>query len=55
MNSKTSVWIGVLVGSSVGSYIPALWGDGLFSFSSIIFGSIGAIIGIYIGFKLSNN
>jgi uncharacterized membrane protein YeaQ/YmgE (transglycosylase-associated protein family) len=54
MNSKSLVWIGLTVGSAIGSYIPALWGAGLFSFSSIILGSLGAIIGIYIGFRLSN-
>lgn len=54
MSSKTLVWIGLIVGSIVGSYIPALWGDGLLSFSSLILGAIGAITGIYIGFKLGN-
>ena len=54
MNSKTLIWIGTLVGSVIGGYIPALWGAGMFSFSSIIFGSLGAILGIFIGFKLSN-
>jgi hypothetical protein len=54
MNSKTAVWIGMAIGSSLGSYIPELWGAGMFSFSSIIFGSLGAMAGVYIGFKLSN-
>ena len=54
MNSKTSIWIGTIAGSTVGSYIPALWGAGMLSFSSIIFGAIGAIAGIYIAFKLSS-
>ena len=53
MNSKTFVWIGTIIGSTVGSYIPMLWGAEMFSISSLIFGSIGAILGIYIGFKLS--
>ena len=54
MNSKTVVWIGALIGSTIASFIPILWGDSVFSFSSIILGSIGAIIGIYFGYKLSN-
>ena len=53
MDSKTFVTIGMIVGSVVGSYIPALWGAGLFSFSSFIFGGLGAIGGIYVGFKMS--
>ncbi len=54
MNSKAPVLIGTIIGSSVGGLIPSLWGAGPFSFSSIIFGSIGAIVGIYVGFKSSN-
>ncbi len=54
MNSKTFVLIGTIIGSSIGSLVPLLRGDGVFSFSSIIFSAIGAIAGIYLGFKLSN-
>jgi hypothetical protein len=32
--------------------VPSLWDAGAFSFSSIIFSTIGAIIGVYIAFKL---
>ena len=54
MNSKPFVWVGMVLGSIAGSYVPALWGDaGIFSFSSLIFGSLGAILGIYICFKIS--
>ena len=51
---KPMVWMGMMLGSTIGAYIPALWGDtNLFSFASLILGSVGAIAGIYIGFKLS--
>ena len=53
MSSKTLVWVGMIIGSTVGSFIPSLWGEGLFSFSSVILGGVGAIAGIYFGFKLS--
>ena len=53
MDSKKLVWFGMFVGSTVGSYIPTLWGSDLFSFSSIIFSAIGAMLGIYICFKIS--
>lgn len=54
MNSKGPVFVGTIIGSTIGSLIPSFLGADMFSFSSLIFGSIGAIIGIYIGFKLSN-
>ncbi len=53
MNAKQLIWIGVFVGSTVGSYIPSLWGADLFSFSSILFGTLGAFVGIWLGYKLS--
>lgn len=47
------LWIGVFVRSTVGSLIPSLWGAGIFSFSSILFGAVGAFLGIWIGYRLS--
>lgn len=51
---KAMVWLGMMLGSIVGAYIPALWGDtNIFSFASLILGTAGAIAGIYAGFKIS--
>jgi len=55
MSSKSFVWLGMFVGSTVGSLIPELWGAGVLSFSSLFFGAAGAIVGIWLGFKVSNN
>ncbi len=52
---KTFVTIGLLIGSTIGGYLPSLWGAGLFSFSSIIFSAVGAIAGIYLGFKFAQS
>ncbi len=52
METKQFVWLGALVGSVVGSYIPALWGAGVFSLSSMLLGAVGAIVGVYFGFSL---
>lgn len=54
MESKRIIYFGMLVGGALGGYIPILlWDAGYFSFSSIIFNAIGAILGIYITFKLT--
>lgn len=53
MNPKSLIWIGVFVGTTVGSFLPTLWGAGYFSFSSVIWSTVGGILGIYAGFKLS--
>ena len=52
MERKKLIWIGILVGSFIGSYVPLLWGAGVFSFSSIILGGVGSVAGIYLGFRL---
>jgi hypothetical protein len=54
MSQKNLIWIGVMVGSTIGSYIPVLWGDGFLSISSVIFSTIGGAAGIYFGYKLGN-
>ena len=53
MNSKKLVWIFMFIGSAIGGFIPSLWGADAFSLSPMIFGSLGAIVGIYIGYKMS--
>jgi dipeptide/tripeptide permease len=53
MQSKSIIWIGVFIGSTIGSLIPGLWGDDMFSYSSVLLGGIGALVGLWIGFKMS--
>ncbi len=53
MSPKSLIWIGVFIGSTIGSFIPTLWGDSALSFSSIIGSTIGGVVGIWVGFKLS--
>lgn len=56
MNSTSLlVWTGAGIGSIIGSYLPKLWGSGLLSFSSIILGTIGGLLGVYVGYKISQN
>jgi uncharacterized membrane protein YeaQ/YmgE (transglycosylase-associated protein family) len=55
LERKTSLFLGLLIGSTIGGFVPGLWGDSsLFSFASIMWSSIGAIVGIYVAHRLSN-
>jgi uncharacterized membrane protein YeaQ/YmgE (transglycosylase-associated protein family) len=54
MGSRGPIWLGIFIGSTIGGFIPELWGAGVFSYSSVLFSSIGAFVGLWIGFKLSN-
>ncbi len=51
---KSMIWIGMGIGSFVGSYIPLLWGAGYFSFSSVVFTAIGGFFGIWVGYKIGS-
>lgn len=51
--NKFIIGIGMFVGSTIGSYIPALWGGSVLSFTSIIFSVIGGLVGIWLGYRVS--
>ena len=53
MGSKTLIWIGLFVGSTIGGFIPSLWGAGFFSLWSMLFSTLGALAGIWAGYQLS--
>jgi hypothetical protein len=53
MNSKSLIWIGMLVGSTIGSYLPALWGDSFLSVGSVVLSTVGGLAGIWAGYKAS--
>ncbi|MES2203337.1 MAG: hypothetical protein V4474_03395 [Patescibacteria group bacterium] len=53
MQPKTLVTIGAFVGSTVGGYLPALWGGSVFTFSSLLLGAVGAFVGIWLGWQIS--
>jgi uncharacterized membrane protein len=49
--NKFIIMVGATIGGIAGAYIPALWGDNdLFSGWSILFGTIGGIVGIWLGY-----
>jgi len=53
MNSKSLIMIGAVVGSTLGGYIPTLWGAGGLSIASVLAGGIGGLLGIWAGYKIS--
>ena len=48
---KQMVWLGAIVGSTIGGFVPELWGAGAFSFSSLLLSAAGGILGIYLAYK----
>ncbi len=47
------IWLGVLIGSVIGGFIPDLWGADLFSYSSVLLSTVGALAGLWLGYKMS--
>jgi uncharacterized membrane protein YeaQ/YmgE (transglycosylase-associated protein family) len=41
-----------LIGSTIGGLIPSLWGDGMFTYSSVLLSGAGAFVGLWIGAKI---
>jgi phage tail tape-measure protein len=52
---KLFVTLGMTVGSIAGGYLPILFGASLFSITSLITGTIGGLLGIYIGYRLGED
>jgi len=55
MSTKMFVWLGVVIGSVIGGYVPTLFGHSFLSLSAILGNGIGSVIGIFVGLKIGNN
>ncbi|MEI7513471.1 MAG: hypothetical protein WCJ74_02525 [bacterium] len=51
---KKAIYVGLIIGSVLGSYVPTWFGAGIFSVSSVLGGAVGGILGIWLVYKLSN-
>jgi hypothetical protein len=52
MSTKSLVWLGLFIGSTIGSYLPTLFGADLLSGWSIVGTAIGSFAGIYCGYQI---
>jgi hypothetical protein len=53
VNSKRLIWIGAIVGSTVGGMLPGLWKESIVSMWGLVLSTVGGIAGIWVGWKLS--
>jgi uncharacterized membrane protein YeaQ/YmgE (transglycosylase-associated protein family) len=51
--TKKFVWIGLFVGSTVGNLVPTLWGGDAISVAGFVCSILGAIVGIWAGYRLA--
>jgi hypothetical protein len=50
---KRLITLLMFVGGAVGGYVPALWGDDGFTMSAVLFSGIGAMLGVWIGWRIT--
>jgi hypothetical protein len=48
------IWLGLIVGSAAGNFVPLLWGGSAMSMSGMLFAFVGGLAGIWAGYKLGN-
>jgi hypothetical protein len=48
------IWLFALVGSTVGSVIPALWGGSMLGLASLALGTAGGVAGVLVGARVSS-
>ncbi|HSX44140.1 MAG TPA: hypothetical protein VLE69_02475 [Candidatus Saccharimonadales bacterium] len=53
METKTYIWFGIFIGSIIGGWIGGMFDHGNFlGLWGILLSGVGAIIGVFIGYKL---
>ncbi len=49
---RARIWLGILIGSTIGGFIPALWGADMLSGAGIIASGAGAFLGLWIASRM---
>ena len=52
---KKFIWGGFFVGSTIGNFLPALWGGDMISVSGFALSFVGGIIGMWLGYRVAQN
>jgi len=55
MSSKSIIYLGVFIGSFLGSGIASLLGFNFLSITTLVISTAGSLIGFYIAYKLISN
>ena len=50
---KASIYIGATIGGLIGGYVPVIaWHASAFGMASLVWGSVGALVGLVAGIKV---
>ena len=53
MDAKKLIWFGAIAGSILGGCVPNLWHASLLSLSGLVCSTLGGLLGIFLGYRLS--
>jgi hypothetical protein len=48
---NTRTWIAIFIGSTIGGFVPALWGGemlSMLSYAGVLWSAIGAFVGLWV-------
>lgn len=45
---QSRYWLAMLICSTIGGFVPALWGGEMLSYPGVLFGCVGGAIGLWI-------
>jgi hypothetical protein len=48
---NTRTWIAIFIGSTIGGFVPALWGGEMLSYAGVLWSAIGAFVGLWVAKK----
>jgi hypothetical protein len=51
---RSAMGLLVLLGMTVGGFVPEAWGAGTFSLSSLFFSAFGGLAGVWFGVRLAD-
>jgi hypothetical protein len=51
---RSTIGLCAMVGLTAGGFVPELWGASSFSLSSLAFGALGGIAGVWFGLRLAD-
>ena len=49
---RSSVWIAIFIGSTIGGMVPELWGGDMLSYSGVLLSGVGAFAGLWVAYRL---
>jgi uncharacterized membrane protein YeaQ/YmgE (transglycosylase-associated protein family) len=52
---KRVLWLCLLVGSTVGGFVPELWGASALGAASLLLSAVGAIAGVFVAARISES